>query len=272
MPQYALLMDEINKEIQEIDLGIEISDTPTKMVCLLWMDDALLLETKPKEEHKLRDITEKVAEKYHIKFGKEKSQSLTIGKTNEQPKFTLGQMQVEPTERYKYLGEMVNEKLNLKDQLKQIEGKVEATYQAMLVIAGDRHFKNIHMETFWKLVPDCIIPIITYAGETRKPTKEENKKLNQLLDRIIRRILMIPESTPREALYIESGLLDIEIITDKNRIMMGERIKKNGTQLLNEVTKIQYLEDGRDSSERQKKNMMSLTKTSKKANTPLEKI
>ena len=129
-------------------------------------------------------------------------------------------MQVEPNEKYKYLGEMVNEKLNLKDQLKQIEGKVEAAYQARLVIAGDCHFKNIDMKTFWKLVSACIIPIITYAGETRKPTKEENEKLNQLLDRIIRRILMVPESTPREALYIESGLLDIETITDKNRIMM----------------------------------------------------
>ena len=95
-------MDEINKEIQEIDLGIEISDTPTKMACLLWMDDVLLLERKPKEKQKLLDITEKVAEKYHIKFGKEKSQSLTIGKTNKQPKFTLRQMQVEPTEKYKY--------------------------------------------------------------------------------------------------------------------------------------------------------------------------
>ena len=40
--QYALLMDEINKEIPEIDLGIEIPDTPTKMACLLWMNDVLL--------------------------------------------------------------------------------------------------------------------------------------------------------------------------------------------------------------------------------------
>ena len=47
------------------------------------MDDVLLLETKPKEKQKLVDITEKVTEKYRIKFGKEKSQSLTIGKTNE---------------------------------------------------------------------------------------------------------------------------------------------------------------------------------------------
>ena len=45
--------------------------------------------------------------------------------------------------------------------------------------------------------------------------KKKIKKLNQLLDRIIRRILMLPESTPREALYIVSGPLYIETITDK---------------------------------------------------------
>ena len=146
-------------------------------------------------------------------------------------------MVIEPTDKYKYLRETVNEKLNLKDQKKQIEGKVEAAYQAMLAKTGDQHFKNIHMETIWKLMSTCITPIITYAGETRKPTKEESKKLNQLLDRIIKRILMAPESTPTEALYIESGLLDIETITDKNRIMIGERLKKNGSQLLNEITK-----------------------------------
>ena len=71
---------------------------------------------------------------------------------------------------------MVNEKFKQKDQLKQIEGKLQAAYQAMLVIAGDRHFENIHMETFCKLVSACIIPIITYACETRKPAKEENEK------------------------------------------------------------------------------------------------
>ena len=109
------------------------------------------------------------------------------------------------------------------------------------------------METIWKLVSASIIPIITYGGETRKPIKEK-KKNSQLLDSIIRRMLVVQEYPPGEALYIESGMLDIESITDKNRIMMGERIKKNETQLLNEVTKIQYLEDGMNSSEWQKNN------------------
>ena len=168
---------------------IEIPDTTTNLARLLWMDDVLLLETRPKEKQELMDTTDKIAEKYRIKFGKEKILSLTIGKTKDQPKFSLGQMQIEPTDKYKYLKETVNEKLNLKDQIQQIEGKVEAAYQALLAIAGYRHFKNIHMETIWKLMSTCITLIITYAGETRKPTKEENKKLNQLLDSIIKRIL-----------------------------------------------------------------------------------
>ena len=70
----------ISKEVQEKDLGIEIPDTTTKIACLLWMDDVLLLETRPKEKQELMDTTDKIAEKYHIKFGKEKSLSLTIGK------------------------------------------------------------------------------------------------------------------------------------------------------------------------------------------------
>ena len=92
------------------------------------------------------------------------------------------------------------------------------------------------MDTIWKLVTTCLIPIITYGGETRKPTKmEKEKKPNYMLDNI-KRILMTPTSTPREALYIETGLLDIETIDDKNKITMGERLEKNSNNLLNEIT------------------------------------
>ena len=37
------------------------------------MDDVLLQETRPEEKQELLNITNKVAEKYHIKFGREKN-------------------------------------------------------------------------------------------------------------------------------------------------------------------------------------------------------
>ena len=41
------------------------------------------------------------------------------------------------TTTYKYLGEMIYDKTNLKDQIAQLERKVEAAYQIILAIAGD---------------------------------------------------------------------------------------------------------------------------------------
>ena len=157
---------------------------------------------------------------------------MIIGNTKERPQFTLGQMTLDLTTTYKYLGEMINDKTNLKDQMKKLERKLEAAFQPILAIAGDRHFRNTQIETIWKLITTCLIPIITYRGETRKPTKTEQKKLNQMLDSTIKRILMVPTSTPRKALYIETGLLDIETIDNKNRISMGERLGKKSNNLL----------------------------------------
>ena len=43
--QYALLMDEINKNIEEMDYGILIDDIK-KIGCLQWVDDVLCITNK----------------------------------------------------------------------------------------------------------------------------------------------------------------------------------------------------------------------------------
>ena len=62
--------------------------------------------------------------------------------------------------------------------------------------------------------------VINYSSEVWSPTKTENEKINKIMDNILKRILMVPQSTPREVLYIETGLLDPEAIRLKNRILM----------------------------------------------------
>ena len=91
------------------------------------------------------------------------------------------------------------------------------------------------MASVWLLVETFILPIITYACETWNATKQERKRINQILDKIIRRILMTPESTPREALYIESGLLDIETISESKRLNMKARLNREKSRMMAEI-------------------------------------
>ena len=58
------------------------------------------------------------------------------------------------------------------------------------------------------------------------------KKTNQILDNILKRILMLPITTPREIIYAETGLWDIEHTITRNKINLYKRIRKKGTDLM----------------------------------------
>ena len=229
---YALMMDEIAKDLNNTELGIKIPNTDMRIPCLLWMDDVVLADTNVNKSQELLNKTDHTSKKYHIEFGMPKTKYLRTGNSKEAIELKLGDRIIDETDKYTYLGEINNKNMNLKDQIKSIESKVEAAYQTLIAIAEDQNFKNIKMECIWKLVKTCIIPIITYASETWEPNRGEMKKLNQILDKILKRILMTPEATPREALYIETGLLDIETIMDLKRMNMMARLNRNKSDLM----------------------------------------
>ena len=223
---YALLMDEIAKEITKLNKGCYIPGTQQKIGCLLWVDDVVLMSESEKELQEMLDITHKIAKRYHIEFGKEKSKAMQIGKGTTEMELTLGNMKIEYTKSYKYLGETINNKLNMENQIQEITRKAEAAYQTILTIAGDKDLKKIKMETIWKLLETCIKPIITYGAETWDTTKKEMESINRIYDKILKRILKLPTSTPREVLYLELKLMDIEHTRYNNQMTMLHRLQR----------------------------------------------
>ena len=110
------------------------------------------------------------------------------------------------------------------------------------------------MQAVWKLVQTCVVPIITYASETWHLLKNETKRLNQALDKILRRILMTPDSTPREALYIETGLLDIETIADSKRLNMKARLNRDKSDMMAKILSYPECQWEKDTARAMEKN------------------
>ena len=232
--QYALLMDEISKAILEKNLGVPDLNG-NKTGCLLWMDDVALISNNEEEMDEMLNITNDIARKYHIKFGQEKSKIMMTGKINKKHIFHLGEMTIERTKSYKYLGITLNEKNSLKEHIKNVKSKCEAAYQTIMAICGDSELKGIQMRAAWTLINACIEPIIMYGLESTSPTKNEITELNRIWTNIIKRILMTPQSTPNEAIYMETGTLDVETMLDRNKIRMICRLRENTNPLLTRV-------------------------------------
>ncbi len=141
-------------------------------------------------------------------------------------------MDLELTETYEYLGETINDKGNIENHIKKIKGKAEAAYQTVRIVAGNKDLNFLDMETTWKLIEACVLPVITYAAETWNNNKEQTNAANRILDNIVKRTLKTPVSTPREALYMETGILDIEHQAKKKQLLMKHRIKDTASELM----------------------------------------
>ena len=92
----------------------------------------------------------------------------------------------------------------MENHIKETSQKTEAAYQTILAIMGNKYYNNIELETAWKLVETCIQPIITYGRESWNLNKKEQKSLNRIHENtcIIRRVLMVPQSTPTDTLLL----------------------------------------------------------------------
>ena len=123
--QYALLMDEINKEIIKKGVGPKMKDIEEPVGCLLWMDDVALIADNPDTLQELLNITDEIANRYHIEFGMEKSKILKIGNNKHRPTIKLGTRELEYCDSYKYLGEHLNTKGNLNEQLSRLKRKTK---------------------------------------------------------------------------------------------------------------------------------------------------
>ena len=145
--QYATVMDEIAKEIQKTNIGIKIPGNNTKIGCLLWMDDVLLMADNEKDLQTLLNVSQhskQIAYSIWRRKDQDNDHELKKGTKNT---MKLGNMALKTTQNYKYLGEIINHKKSMKNQISESKRKAEGALQTILTIAGDPTLKGIQMET-----------------------------------------------------------------------------------------------------------------------------
>ena len=67
------------------------------------------------------------------------------------------------------------------------------------------------MEFLFKLYHAVIVPAIVYSCETWIKCETDNSKINQIEISVLRKILKLPTSTPLVSIYIETGILPINL-------------------------------------------------------------
>ena len=184
------------------------------------MDDIALLARSAKELQEISNITSLFLNKWHLKVNIKKSAVMifrnnihqsyiqSISNWNSEIKYT----------KTKYLGEHFTENLTLAYYLMGKECQVESIIQSCIFVSSDMVIANIQMESLFKLYHTVIVAVV-YSCETWIKYETDNSKLNQIQISILRRILKLPISTPLVSIYIETGVLPLNLECEKRQLI-----------------------------------------------------
>ena len=100
--EYATLIDEISKELKEKNPGY-LTEANITLDSLLWMDDMCLIHHDLNKLQEILDVTNHVANKYHIQFGAAQCKAIKRGKEKKSALKLNGET-LEEVPKYKYLG------------------------------------------------------------------------------------------------------------------------------------------------------------------------
>ena len=134
--------------------------------------------------------------------------------------FQTGTEKLNIQKHYEYLGEHLTENLTLAYlSSKGKECQVESIIQSCIFVSLDIVIANIQLESLFKLYHTVVVPAVVYSCETWIKCETGDSQLSQMQISVLRRILKLPISIPLVSIYIEIGMLLLNLECKKRQLV-----------------------------------------------------
>ena len=204
---FAKLMDTLAEEMQETeDIGININNI--QIGALEWVDDVVAFAEGLDQQEKVLDFTNEFAVKHKLQWGQDKCQVLKVGGTNYPEKtWKLGEKTISSTSKYKYLGDIISEKGDNKENLEKRKDKLQMTTRRVLACGNIDIMKRIQTKTLLQLHETITISSILINCETWILNKQDQQNLDKMELWAYKKIIGLPITTPTPAVIYEMRTL-----------------------------------------------------------------
>ena len=220
---FSKLMDTLAEDIEPTGEGFKLNDTLT-IACLLWVDDVVTCVEGKKNQEKMLDRVSDFAIKHKLRWGADKCKVMRIGKhTDEKQKWQLGSLEIEETECYKYLGDIVT---NDGKNLKNLEARKNKTFAATCClnsIAQTSVLRKIETKVLLELHEKVILSALLTNAEAWTLGKGEKDELERIEIQTLKMLFDLPIHTPTPAIIYSFGTLYTTLRTEKKRMMYLHR-------------------------------------------------
>ena len=212
--------DGITKLFSHEALGIMYGDL--RINCLIFQDDIIKLENSIHNLNKSNKIITTYQQMNLMEFHRDKSQVLETQASNKS--VTLGQITLKETESYKYLGDIITADGTLKETIEDRSKSCTATVAELNSIIEETVSENILIDAVITYQNSIIIPKLCLNSESWTLNNTELQSMERIHNKSLKRMLRLPQGTPSFGLRAELGILSVESIIHRRKLMFLHRL------------------------------------------------
>ena len=222
---FSKMMDVLAEELQPSGMGFHLSET-LQIVVLLWVDDVLSFAIGEEEQCDILKKVDEFAKKHRLQWGHAKCNVMRVGTHSNRSinNWKLGQMQIEESTSYKYLGDHIS---NDGKNTKNIEArriKTQATTININSIASTEILRKIETSVLLELHDKVTIPGLLANAESWSLLKSEISEFEKVEYQALRNTFDLPLHTPIPALLFTFGTLYTHLRIETRRLNYLHRI------------------------------------------------
>ena len=232
---FAKLMDLMAEGSLSRDEGFRVFEGLI-IPMLLWIDDiASFAEGLPDQLRTLKQV-DMFAKEHKLRWGQDKCQVMRIGKhKDESREWKIGEMQINETGSYKYLGDIVtNDGKNVKN-LEARRNKTVSNTISIKTFATNEMFKTVATPVLLELHETISLSALLTNSESWVLSKGEKDTLDNIEIQAIKQLFDLPAHTPTPALIFIFGLLYTSLRVEHRQLIymwkVLNRKKEHWTQM-----------------------------------------
>ena len=221
---FSKLMDTLAEELQATGKGFKLSDEQIIAV-LLWVDEVISCVDGEKEQEEILEKIHQFALKHRLVWGQSKCKVMRIGKhTNGPREWKLGDIIIEETTTYKYLGDIIsNDGKNAKN-LESRKNKIQMNTVLINSIAESEVLRRIETSTLIELHEKKNVPGLMANAGSWSLNRSETAELERIEVQALKYMFDLPTHTPTPAIIYTLGAMYTKQRIDKKRLMYLHRI------------------------------------------------
>jgi len=221
---FNIAMSDLQNMLHECP-GVNIGDTTVHG--LFYADDIVLIAKNDHDLTQMLQVADTYSRKWGLRFNSKKSQILVVGKRITDKQWPLGDMMLKETNSYKYLGVIINRRLNDSDHINVHLAEKAKKLQAYLRYTLSSHM-DINRVTFGNtLWHKALLPSLSHAcGIWFNDTLTTRKNIMSFQYKCAKAVLKLKCMPARSAILADLGWLPIIDHLDTLRACYFEHLHK----------------------------------------------